>query len=107
MRKSAECRTFGGKLMPALIVETGSGVPGANSYATLGAADAYHGDRANAAWPLASQGDREAALIRAGQYLNGLPWKGRKSGRANCMAWPRLGVVDDDGFPVDSADVPM
>ncbi len=93
--------------MPSLIIENGSGVPGANSFATLSAADAYHADRANIAWSLAAQGERESALIRAGQYLNGLAWKGRKTGRGNAMAWPRQGVVDDDGFPLDGADVPM
>lgn len=60
-----------------LIVETGTGIENANTYASLAATDAYHNDRANVAWTGAASQYREAALINAtdyieAQYLGGL-----------------------------------
>lgn len=50
---------------------------------------------------------KEAALIRAADYLNGLRWKGRRAGPGRVMAWPRLGVVDGDGYEVPEGSVPV
>lgn len=93
--------------MPDIIVETGMVVSGANSFVSLATADNYHGVHGNTAWVAADQTDREAALIRAGRYLNGLTWKGRRTARTNAMAWPRYGVIDDESWAVNSDEVPF
>lgn len=53
----------------SLIVETGAGIPGANTYAALADADAYHAARNNVAWAAATTNAREAALIVATDYF--------------------------------------
>ena len=95
-----------------LIVEDGSLVPGADSFVSLAEADSYLAKRGRGNWPPApAQGTdpettrKQAALIRAADYLNGLNWKGRKlSGRV--LAWPRAEVVDEDGRAVPETEVP-
>lgn len=87
-----------------LIVENGTLPAGANSYADLAEADAYHAARLTEAWAGAvTQAQKEAALIRASDWLNRkVMWSGRKASRLQRMAWPRLGVVTGDGgIPAD------
>ena len=52
----------------ALIVEDGSGLSGANSYASTAQADTYASDRGLTAWT-GDTATKEAALIRATDYL--------------------------------------
>ena len=52
----------------ALVVEDGSGLSGANSYATAAQADTYASDRGLSAWT-GDTATKEAALIRATDYL--------------------------------------
>lgn len=83
----------------ALIVETGSGVAGANSFVDLAYAATYFSDRNIAAW-----GDDDdlqtAALIRAAQYLNGLRWQGSRVNFRSLLCWPRFGVPVPDFQPL-------
>lgn len=87
-----------------LIVEDGSRPTGANTYASIADADAYHADRAFTAWEDATDDEKATALIRSTDYLNGLPWIGRKVSH-RVMAWPRVDVCID-GYAVGSDDVP-
>lgn len=94
-----------------LIIEDGTCLESVNSYASLEAADAYLVPRG--LWPATSvdvtpgEGDapgtatpdaamvaaKEAALIRAFDYLNGpLDWAGYKVDWQRAAAWPRLSV---------------
>lgn len=107
-----------------LIVEDGSCPAGANSYVSLENADAYLVPRG--LWPVTpvevtpdGEGDagaearaeepdkamvaaKEAALMRAFDYLNGpLDWKGFKVSWEREPAWPRLNV------PVPNTDPAM
>jgi hypothetical protein len=105
-----------------ITVETGAVVTGANSFVSLADFKTYHGNRGNA---LTSYADevQKAALVKAGDYLNGLSWRGRKTAQANPMCWPRcddqiyavagfenittsVGVVDADGFIISTSTVP-
>ena len=52
-----------------MTVEDGSGSARADSYAGLAVADAYHLARGNEAWGDGSAAAREAALVRACDYL--------------------------------------
>ena len=82
-----------------LIVEDGTLPAGANSFASVADADAYHAARLTAAWTdELAEVQKEAALIRSSDWLNRkVMWNGRKASRSQRMAWPRSGVVTQDG----------
>lgn len=87
-----------------LTVEDGTRPTGANTYASVLTADAYHADRAFTAWDAATDDEKATALIRATDYLNGLAWNGRKVA-LRVMAWPRADMWMD-GYPIATDDVP-
>ena len=96
-----------------LIVEDGSKPLGANSYCSVADCDDWQAARGSLIWPAPPESggdprlaDKEAALIKAADYLNGLNWKGRRAGSGRLMAWPRLEVVDGDGYIVAADEVP-
>lgn len=81
----------------ALIVETGTGVTGANSFVALADADAYFAASGETTWT-GDDAAKEAALVRAGRYLNGLRWKGDEVREGiQAMCWPRYGVPMQGG----------
>lgn len=102
-----------------LIVEDGSQVENANSYATLEAADAYCVPRG--LWPLTPmksdaetgtetpdaemKAAKESAMMRAFDYLNSFQWKGQPVDWQRTAAWPRSNVQqpgnDKDFLPPD------
>lgn len=76
----------------ALIVEIGSGVAGANSFVDMAYADAYFAASGETSWA-GEAAAKEAALVRAGRYLNGLCWLGDKVDRVHqAMCWPRYNM---------------
>lgn len=86
----------------AFIVEDGTGVAGANAYMTVAELDAYWADRG-----VTLDGDKEAAIIVATQYVDGsFRWKGAIVFADQSLDWPRVGVVDDEGRAVDSMSIP-
>lgn len=89
----------------ALIVEDGTRPTGSNCYIIVADADAYHLARSNAGWAAATTGAKEAAILEATTWLNGQAWKGRKVA-SRTMAWPRADVVDGDGWPIATDNVP-
>lgn len=93
-----------------MALTTTPGSASANSYASVAEADAYHLDRANAAWAAAVPADKEAALIRATQWLDGRygdQWPGiRWKLRAQALDWPRVEAYDRDGTVVDYQTIP-
>ena len=93
----------------ALIVENGSQVAGAESYASVADASTYFTARANAAWAaLASDALREAALRQACDYIEavyGLRWKGERVAITQALSWPRDGVVVD-GVELSTTAIP-
>lgn len=87
----------------SLTVETGAGVEGGNSYASLETALAYHADRGNAAWAAALDPARSAALIRASAAIDGLfgaRFPGYRATSAQGLEWPRAEAWDRDGYPL-------
>ena len=91
-----------------LIVEDGSGVAGANSYATLSFIDLY----------LLGQGltdpmPTEEAAMRAMGFIEGVyagRWRGSKAKpyTVNTLAWPRYNAYDDEGRLIaSSAEIPL
>lgn len=81
---------------------------GATSLCSVAAADAYHLARGNAAWAALANDAKEAALIRATDYLGGTygqRWKGYRVSAEQTLDWPRYDVAVN-GYPVDSGIVP-
>lgn len=86
--------------MPTLVVETGSGVTGANSYISLADATSYLAVHSLAAtWTgLASDDLRNEALIKATRYIEarfGRRFLGHKALPGNALSWPRLAIYDE------------
>lgn len=74
----------------ALVIETGTGVAGANSYATVAEARAYA--LARGLTLPAADGAVESALVLACDLLESFRFKGNKTSEANPLEWPRTGV---------------
>lgn len=54
----------------AFTVESGTGIPEANSYVTVSFADGYHESRGNSSWAQASQTEKEHALVKASDFVD-------------------------------------
>lgn len=84
----------------------------ADFYGSLAAALAYHEARGNAAWSAAGVDDdkREAALLRASEWLDGVyhgRWAGQKTeGRSQVRDWPRINAFDAEHNAIASDEVP-
>lgn len=91
----------------ALIVEDGSGMSDAESYASVAEADAYHDAHGTpASWTAASTTTKEQALRKATDYLDehyALDWKGARANTGQRLRWPRVGVFDSDGYNVPAS----
>jgi hypothetical protein len=80
----------------ALIVETGSVVPNAESYISVAEANTYHSDRGNSTWTSLLDPEKEQAIRRAMDYLAqeyGERWKGYRVAVAQPLDWPRSSMV--------------
>lgn len=82
-----------------LIVEDGTGLASAESYASVAALDAYaaaHGSPA--AHAAASTAAKEAALRYASTWVDArYLWRGLVLQTTQRLSWPRSGAVDPDG----------
>lgn len=95
----------------AIVVEDGTGLADAVSYASVAQADAYHTARGNTSWTSAAEADKEAALVRATTALDasyqsrypGYP----THGRTQALQWPRQGAYSQvplgNGYPAPLA----
>lgn len=94
----------------AFVVETGSGLIDANSYISLSDASSYVADHGNSStWSAAADASKEEALRLGTQYIDlkyGNRYIGRKATRDQALCWPRLTVVDADGYSYDSNEIP-
>ena len=81
-----------------LSVEDGSGVAGADSYAT---AEQFAARAAAYGWTIpADEVAQEVLLRRAAEAMNALRWKGHKTYAGQPLAWPRTGAeVDGEILP--------
>lgn len=92
----------------SLIVEDGTGVAGAESYASVAAADTRHSALGNSAWAGFTLANKEAYLRRATNYLEQAyreRWRGLRLHLTQPLSWPRWGVMVDN-FPVYPTIVP-
>lgn len=90
-----------------LIVEDGTGLANANSYASLTEANAYHDARLHALeWTAATDATKEKALALATTTLDAMVvWQGDRMTGEQALAWPRSGAAFD-GFEVEDDSVP-
>lgn len=92
----------------SLIPETGTVVSGANCFITLAEADAYFALRANAAWAAATTAAKEAAIIKAADFLcQAYRFKGARYQQAQALCWPRIGASDGDGRAIAYNAIPQ
>lgn len=83
--------------------------PTANSYCSVAFADEYWQNRVGVQlWNDASTTNamKEAALRQATSFLDSELWKGKKATAEQSLYWPRLYVVDRDGYLLDSSTIP-
>lgn len=74
----------------SLIVETGEGLPNAESYATAAELASYAG-KYGVTLP-AEVAAQEALLRRAAVSMNAMKWKGSRANASQALAWPRREV---------------
>lgn len=84
----------------AIVVEDGSIVSGANSYATEAELQAYADARG-----ITVAGQTDEDLLKAMDYLETQPFIGRKSTQAQPLQWPRTGVIID-GYSYEASNLP-
>lgn len=80
----------------ALTVEDGTGKADAESYASVATADTYLAARGYTLWATMSEAEREQALRRATDYMEGAygdRWGGCRATEAQALAWPRVDVM--------------
>lgn len=88
-----------------LIVEDGNLIEGANSYISLDEATAYQRRFNRQDWLELSDDEKKASLIKATQYVdNQFTWKGRRKFQSQDLGFPRVMLIDIDGFEV--TDIP-
>lgn len=79
----------------ALVVEDGTGLSDANSYADLDFALEYCVSRGYSDWLELSDDEQKIHLIRGTEFVdNFYEWKGQRSSAHQAMAFPRRNVVD-------------
>lgn len=84
----------------ALVVETGAGVAGANSYTSLADAQAFIDARGFTVTLT------EGSLLRAMDELQAADLSGVKADQSNPLPCPRVGMTDCDGYEIASDTIP-
>lgn len=91
----------------SFVLEDGTGLPNATSYASEDDFDTYTEDRGY----VVSVGDVEQALVRATQVLDSTYRKqfpgSRTNGRLQALEWPRTGAIDFDQQAIADDEVPI
>lgn len=98
----------------SIVVEDGTGVNGAESYATVAFVDAYWAARTNdanaAIWTGLGTPAKEGALRSATDYLErvyGPNYVGVRKGYVQGLLWPRTKTKDDVGYPLPDLPVEL
>lgn len=88
-----------------LVVEDGTGLAAANTYAVFADMDAYHSIRGNTDWADATESDKVVALVRATDYIDRrFDFKGYLANPDDqALSFPRITIYDSEGR--DQSDV--
>ena len=94
--------TGGDPVTPALQPATLS----SQGYADLAAANSWFQLRGRDEWQLATDADRQAALVRAADWLDGqFRFRGAPRDESQSRSWPRRGI--GTAGPVDARGIPL
>lgn len=92
----------------AFLVEDGTGVAGANSYASVAFADAYFAERGNAVWAAIDlDADKEVLLIQATDYIETIYSRrfiGEMVAMQQPLSWPRN---EAEPYAADTVPLPL
>lgn len=106
-----QVRCYGGHVVEGdVYIRVSALVVGVNTYVSLTDADEYFAQRANASWLALTADARDAALVRATQYLDGRyrgAWKGIRATVEQLLAWPRADVRDEDNVLIADDIIPI
>ena len=92
-----------------LIVEDGSARADATSFVSVAEANSYHATRANAAWTEADTDVKEAALVKAADYLRNerrFRYRGSRQTATQRLPWPRVGASERNGPEISAGTIP-
>jgi hypothetical protein len=92
------------------LVEDGTGLSGATSYASVAEANSYLAQNIHVqpTWRSLATSQKEALLSWSSRYLDQrATWNGTKSVETSALRWPRTGVYDVDGNAIDSDVIPQ
>ena len=91
-----------------LTIETGEGLPDAESYASIAAADVRCASLGLTAWAALAEAHKEIALRKAMIFMATYRtrWAGCRVYQRQALDWPRYNVAVD-GFTVPSTSVPV
>ena len=91
-----------------IIIENGAGLPDAESYASVAAADARCASLGLTAWAALAEASKEIALRKAMIFMATYRtrWAGRRVYQHQALDWPRYNVVVD-GFILPSSSLPL
>ena len=85
-----------------MIVETGERLDNADSYVSIVFADSYFIAHGFSSWAEMPEEDKEIALIKATEFVDAsFDWRGKKATSVQALAFPRTGLVDNDGYTVE------
>lgn len=91
----------------SLIVEDGTMVAGAESYASVSDADTYLSSRGITTWANLLQPEKEQALRRATDFMREYPWKGYIIDTEQALDWPRQKVYVVNNIEVANDFIPL
>jgi hypothetical protein len=77
------------------------GAPTQNAYVAEAIVDAHHTDRNNTAWFDFTSPEKQAAIIRASDYVDkrfGRRFRGVRRTVDQGLEWPRIDATDEDGY---------
>lgn len=93
--------------MVAIVVEDGTGIVTANSYATVQEVDDLLSVNIHSNWSLLDNTAKENLIMWATRILDErVTWKGKKVFETSGLAWPRTGVRNKEGFFLPDDEVP-
>jgi len=92
-----------------VILETGSGSSAANSYVSLAEAETYFAKRLHRdTWDALAYDQKAITLKWASRLLDiNINWDGIRKTKDQALGFPRAGIIDQDGYGVESNIVPV
>lgn len=90
--------------------EDGTGLADANSLVTVAQITDFADGRGLTTLSAESTANKQIWAVNATDWIETVfagVFKGRRKNRSQALSWPRIDVVDLDGFTVDSASVPV